>query len=149
MNRAILTICFLLSAPLAARPCTITIRSHASVFREAKAIFIGTAAEIGLNNSDDAELRHLAPYKIRFRVEKVWKGSGPEITVISDNGKICGGFQFREGERYLVYAHGEELLVENWSSRSRPLGLENEDTRRELRQLNSFCFRWKARLWRF
>jgi hypothetical protein len=115
-----------------------------------KAIFIGTVIEVSLNDSDDAELRRLAPYKVKLKVEKKWKGDGSEIRIISDNGEPpCGGFKFREGERYLVYAFGKEMLAESWGSRSRPLDLEDESRRKELNQLNSSWFRWKARLWRF
>ena len=80
--------------------CQPVIQRHTKYFRKAKAIFIGKVVDISLNNSQDAGMKREAPDKIKFAVEKSWKGSKSEITVIADN-KIypCSNFEFRVGEK--------------------------------------------------
>jgi hypothetical protein len=150
MKRLISAFCLLIIIVPAAYSCTCDIYSHSRDFRNAKAIFIGKVISVSLNESNDEEVRKIAPYKIKLKVEKSWKGSGSEITVISDNGgPACGGFQFYEGERYLVYAFEKEMYAWSARSRSRPISRDTEITRKELSQLNSSWFRFKSRFWRF
>jgi hypothetical protein len=130
--------------------CSCEIHSHARDFRAARAVFIGRVLEVSLNDSGDAEVRRFAPYKIKLAVEKSWMGNRSQITVISNNGGPgCGGFEFRQGERYLVYAFGKELQAWTSCTRTRPIDRMREDSQKELAQLGSFWFRWKARVWRF
>lgn len=72
--------------------------------RKAKAVFIGEVVEIkgGVNNE---------PYLVKFEVERHWKGvKGPSTTVLSPGG-LCG-ISFGVGQRWLVYAYGDELWTD-------------------------------------
>jgi hypothetical protein len=104
---------------------------------------------VGPNNNGDEEFRRFAPFKITFAVDKSWKGSHGQISIVSNNGEGgCGGFKFQIGDRYLIYAFGRELEAETACARSRPLSRTDEDREKELSELGSFWFRLKARLWR-
>lgn len=61
------------------------------------AIFVGEVIEIK-NSQPDAI--------ITFKVERIWKGDKTEkLLIFTDNrGKACG-YNFKKGERYLVYAY--------------------------------------------
>jgi hypothetical protein len=92
-------------------------------FRAARAVFVGEVVEIVAPRTDNPK----APladqlYRIRFKVERAWKGvKSAEIIVVSDQGR-AGCFSwgpFLEGEKYLVYgerrvrsgAHSRNLAV--------------------------------------
>ncbi len=131
--------------------CQPVFQSHTKYFRKAKAVFAGTVVSINLNDSQDSEARKYNPYKIKFLVEKSWKGNKSEITVVSDNGSgPCDQLQFRVGEKYLVYAFGKSLTVTTYvGNRNRPLEKVNYNTTKELAELNNFWFRLKANFWWF
>ncbi len=132
--------------------CEPVFQRHTKYFRQAKAVFVGTPVEIGSNNiSQDSEERKYYSDKIKFQVDKSWKGNKSEIIVISDNGSPpCGNVRFEIGKKYLVYAFGKNLAVSTYvGNRSRPLDLERDWTKKEFDELNSFWFRLKASLWIF
>ena len=77
-------------------------------FREARAVFIGEVVDITQPHTD----RATAPladrlFRIRFKVERSWKGAAAhEIVISSDQGR-AGCFSwgpFIKGRKYLVYA---------------------------------------------
>lgn len=129
-------------------PCSPDVKSHRHDYREAKAIFVGRVASIAAAPGVAEELGEGVDAKITFSVERRWKGANnPTISVLASYGPVaCRGFEFHEGERYLVYAFGDKLFVGTMFSRSRPIGREDEEARREMRQLNSFWFRLTSRL---
>jgi hypothetical protein len=133
--------------------CQPVIQKHSKYFRRADAVFVGTPTDISSNDiSRDSDEREYYPYKIKFRVEKSWKGNSSEITVVSDNGKgPCGQVTFKIGEKYLVYAFGKNLRVTTYvGNRSRPLnGVSNDVWKKELAELDNFWFRLKSGLWFF
>jgi hypothetical protein len=134
---------------LACQPVPI---SHYKYFRKAKAVFIGKVLDIKPNDGPDAEARRYFPYKIKFSVEKSWKGKATEITVISDaNTSMCTAGEFKQGEKYLVYAFGKNLEVTTYiGNRTRLLGKAlDEIERKEFEDLDSFWFRLKSTLWLF
>lgn len=153
--KPILILCLFVFGANSILACQPVIQRHTKYFRKAKAVFIGKVVDISLNNSSDTGVRREAPDKIKFAVEKSWKDSKSEITVIADNNMYpCNNLEFRVGERYLVYAFGwrKTLFVPTHiGNRSRPLKLELEDdiTKKEFKELNSFWFRFKSRLWFF
>ena len=65
--------------------------------------------------------------KVKFSVERFWKGSLEENIIISTGslGANCG-YPFEKGERYLVYASSENLLGTNSCSRTRPITYADE-----------------------
>lgn len=144
----ILTVGFIAWNAPAAYSCSCDIYLHRKDFREAKAIFIGRVVSISSNEIGDAESRRQLPYAVKLFVEKMWKGrKSSEIAILSNNGTGgCGGFQFREGERFLVYAFGKELIAYSACERSRPMSRESEETAKDMKPLNSFWFRSRARL---
>lgn len=77
-------------------------------FRQARAVFLGEVVEITQPRTDTAT----APFadrlfRIRFKVERSWKGAtSREIVLLSDQGR-AGCFSwgsFIKGRKYLVYA---------------------------------------------
>jgi hypothetical protein len=77
-------------------------------FREARAVFLGEVMEIIQPHTD----RPTAPladrlFRIKFKVERSWKGAATqEIVILSDQGR-AGCFSwgpFLKGKKYLVYA---------------------------------------------
>jgi hypothetical protein len=70
----------------------VNVPSVAESFQDADAIFFGQAVDV--NYSGD---------KVKFRVERSWKGVGAsEVTVLTSNSSC--GFPFYKGESYVVYA---------------------------------------------
>ncbi len=137
----------ILSAP-AAYSCDCTVPKLRRDYREATAIFVGKVVEVRFNQSSDDKTRRLHPMAVKLKVEKSWKGvRSPEITVITNEAiTVCGGFEFREGERYIIYAYEKDLVTFNSCSRSRPLNYEDEFDAKEIKRLNSFWFRLMAQL---
>jgi hypothetical protein len=67
------------------------------------------------------------------------------VNTIESN-RICGGFNFVEGEKYLVYAYGKELRVETCSCCPPTNSIKSQSASDEIKRLNSFWFRLMARL---
>lgn len=128
--------------------CQPVFQRHTKYFRKAKAVFIGKVIEVGRNNNKDAD--RLTTNRIKFDVEKSWKGSKSQITVVADNDLYpCNNVEFRVGERYLIYAFNweKELYVPTYiGNRSRILARENDQNKKELEELNDFWFRFKSHL---
>lgn len=106
-------------------------KSRLNVFERTAAIFIGEVIELEQN-------------KVKFKVEKIWKGdSVDEITMSIQQGKHNGksvstscDYRFEMGERYLVYAIyiNDEL---NTGACSRTTSLKQvERAEEEIRGLN-------------
>ncbi|MCA1576729.1 MAG: hypothetical protein LC794_05120 [Acidobacteria bacterium] len=96
---------------------------------QTQAVFIATANRVVIT-SNNTELA-FGPYvssTVYFTVEEAFKGV--EGTGIVLNLDYCG-YRFKEGERYLVYAHrnsnNNELDVRAGNTRTRPLSEAAED----------------------
>ena len=151
--KLILILCLFVFCANKVPACQPVFQRHTKYFRKARAVFIGKVVDISLNDNQDAGVRSEVPNKIKFAVEKSWKGNKSEITVVADNDIYpCNQFEFQVGETYLVYAFGwgKEVLVPTYiGNRSRPLKREDDITKKEFVQLNDFWFRFKSRLWFF
>ena len=88
--------------------CSCIIPEVPRAYDAAHAVFVGRVSDIIAPSSNDPK----APlaerlYKIKFKVEKSWKGvSSEEAVILSDQGR-AGCFSwgpFLAGERYVVYA---------------------------------------------
>ena len=127
-------------------PCSCEAPNQRKAFRKAKAIFIGQVLEIkeSKNQKVADSLGLVKVYDIKFKVHKSWKGvKNSEITVVSDNGVlVCYGFDFRLGEKYLVYANEDDLVVISHCERTVPLAAASED----IPKLNNFFYRLVSRL---
>lgn len=68
-------------------------------------------------------------YKVSFDVEKIWKGVSRKTVVISTGlgGGDCG-FEFTEGEIYIVYAYGNDVEFLSTGICSRTHLLTSADT---------------------
>ena len=123
---------------------------HAPSIKKPMLFFVGQVIEIGkgvkTNNGNDI-------YPVKFKVEKTWKGvKSSEITIltgdvnVAEEVRACGGFNFVEGEKYLVYANGKQLEVNTCSCCPPTNPIKSESASDEIRRLNSFWFRLLARL---
>lgn len=89
--------------------------------KESTAVFSGMVINI------DRDLTGYE-YKVRFDVEKIWKGISDKTVVVSTGmgGGDCG-YEFKEGERYFVYAYGENSLGVGICSRTKLLSAAGDD----------------------
>lgn len=130
--------------------CQPIIQRHTKYFRQSKSVFVGKVVNVTLNDNNADQI---FAYKIKFAIEKSWKGNKSEIEVFSDNGSPpCGQVKFRIGESYLVYVFksDKDLYVSTYvGNRNRPLSYENDRNKKEFAELNSFWFRLKSSLWIF
>lgn len=134
-----------------AYPCSITCSSLRNSFRKAKVIFVGEVVEIGERTNVSSET---SLFRVKFRIEKSWKGvKGTEIVVltdqvgIADDSRLCPGFNFLEGEKYLVFIYGNDLrtFTGPCGGSSKPLTAVSN----EIKKLNSWWFRFNARVFPF
>ena len=126
---------------------------NSTAFRKAKAVFIGqVTGDKAHGRRPDSWGDDQVPFidVVTFKVEKGWKGaSSSEVTVWLDFLFFnCSGLRFREGEKYLVYAdkHKGSLVVYWCAHAALTTSLSSEDARKQIRQLDSFWFRLRARL---
>ena len=96
---------------------------------QADAIFIGVANRVEhIPNNTDLLLGPYMRMTVHFTIEETFKGVGGTGLVLDLD--YCG-HRFKEGERYLVYAHrkhnSQELDVRAGSTRTRPLSEAAED----------------------
>lgn len=142
-----------ISAP-AAHGCTCDALPKASTaFRKARAVFMGQV--IGKTQSKlpanwDSDTMPMVSDVVTFRIEKQWKGiRQSEVEAWIDLRFLnCSSMQFRQGERYLIYADSYKgSLVVYWCDRAALTeSLSSEWAQKRVRQLNSFWFRMRARL---
>jgi hypothetical protein len=103
-----LTVFFQLLITSTAYACSCVKPEVQKAFREARVVFVGEVTEIIQPHTD----RLTAPladrlFRIRFKIERSWKGaSTQEVVILSDQGR-AGCFSwgpFVKGRKYLVYA---------------------------------------------
>ena len=126
-----------------ARACTCARVSPEEGLRESEAVFSGEVVDIDADADEDfvpgPPPLHLDP--VTFEIEESWKGisEGQQQVVVRGDGPGAScGIQFREGERYLVYAYrggeGEDgPLGTGVCEGTKPLAVAEDD----LRVLNS------------
>jgi hypothetical protein len=122
--------------------------SQREAYRKSHAIFIGQFVEYGETpkNKD-------APFPIKFKVEKMWKGKRQAEIVIHtyDLARSVCSEGFIPGKKYLVYAYGDKLLANLTCSPSHLFITDSgyadyKIQEKEIRNLNSFWFRFFARI---
>lgn len=139
-----IVILLLLSAT-AINACECNIEPHSKTFRKAKAIFVGKLIEIGTEEIKKEGYSLL--YKLTFDVEKKWKGKkSKQITVFTNGTNMCSAFKFREGEKYLSYVHKDSYVTSECASSKE---FSSDPTQDRIKDLDSFWFRLKSRLWIF
>lgn len=146
-------LCSLLFYGVPALGCTCNIYSHRRDFRQMKAVFLGTVLSLGPNTSLDREFISNLPFRVEFKIEKVWKGRMTSTVVAyTENGLLgCSGTHYRVGARYLVYAYYYQgrLDASTGCMRTRPVTTDAEKADKELKQLDSWWFRFRASVWPF
>ena len=85
---------------------------------KSRAVFVGEVVEITDGEGGD-------PYLIKFRVGSYWKGAKDQFVTISSPGGLCG-ISFKVGQRWLVYAYGQDLWTDA-CHRTKPLASAGED----------------------
>jgi hypothetical protein len=70
-------------------------------FRDAKTVFFGEFVEA--TETNDRCLR-----VVKFKIERYWKGKPTEYVTLETPTTLCCGYNFRVGEKYLVYAYREK-----------------------------------------
>jgi hypothetical protein len=98
-------------------------------FWQSQAVFVGVATRVvRISNETLLMTGQYARSTVHFSVEEAFKGV--EGTVVVFDLDYCGYF-FKEGERYLVYAHynsyAKKLDVRAGNTRTRPLSEAGED----------------------
>ncbi|MEZ4385023.1 MAG: hypothetical protein R3A79_27080 [Nannocystaceae bacterium] len=98
-----------------------------AAFEQAAAVFIGTAAVVVDDASDD---NSMAFRRYEFEVKGSWKGDPPRrVAITTAASSAACGRSFEMGEAYLIYAapgrDGE--LVDHLCSRTRPRASADED----------------------
>ncbi|HYE16045.1 MAG TPA: hypothetical protein VD968_16515 [Pyrinomonadaceae bacterium] len=138
------TLAIMFACATTALACSCEDPSTRKKFRAADAVFLGRVVEVAPND-DRRFAEH--PYRVRFAVEKSWKGGvGREASVVShfDRPGSCGDLKFTPGESYLIYAEREKgvlvIYIDCGPNR------RAADAAAEIRKLNGFVFRLAARL---
>jgi hypothetical protein len=134
--------------------CTCDFRSHRTDFRNATAVFIGTVTEIAdlTPPQDIRDMRPQLAHFLRVRVEKRYKGELTEQIWSYEIPYACGGFEFKVGDKYLLYVYKAEegsRYASTSCTRSRNMAAGGELLEDELRDLNRWTFRFWSRVWPF
>jgi hypothetical protein len=114
-----------------ANACTcIGPRTPCEAYGTAAAVFVGTAIRSGKAEplKDNSE-PHPEPVVVKFAVEQSYLGvDSTEVEVFTGFGGGDCGYQFKIGERYLVYAYRDRIrLVTGICTRTRPFAKATED----------------------
>jgi hypothetical protein len=148
MRRLLFSSVLLLLSATAAFACECPLGTYKEHFRQAKAVFFGEVTLVGKGQLFNPKLARGPLYAITFKVEKRWKGARhKKITVLTDScASMCCRVEFREGRRYLVYVYKDSFVPSDcsWSG-----DLDAPWVERQIKELDSFWFRQKARLWPF
>ena len=78
--------------------------SPAEALERADAVFAGEVASVKFSGASPYRLSSSALVTVEFRVTRVWKGPRwPTLTVETERSEISCGFEFKEGQNYIVY----------------------------------------------
>jgi hypothetical protein len=148
MWRFLVSLMLIGSIANAAHACECPHGTHKENFRWAKSIFVGQAIAVGTNKQIHSRISDRPLYSVTFKVEKRLKGKKADsITVLTDScSSMCCMVSFEEGKKYLVYVYKNGFVPSDcaWSAE-----LKSDRAERNLKELNSFWFRVKPRLWPF
>ena len=135
MRRSLFAFGLVLLATSISYACECEAPTQPKAFRRAAAVFVGRVIEVRDSNVPIVEGADYS-VAVKFRVGRYWKGGGqPELTIHTEQGVLsCNQFKFQEGEEYLVYARGKQLIVFAGCSRSAPLS-DTDYIRDELKRL--------------
>jgi hypothetical protein len=132
-----ITITVLVAFPMSAAHPRCYVPTPTEALAGAKAVFVGKVISITDPTLPAEGISYrvfnlVRPVKVRFAVEHVYRGRKiREIEVGTQTGGLDWGYEFKVGERYLVYAQqagdSKRGLVVKGCSRSRPVNEAAED----------------------
>ncbi len=146
---------FLFLGITSALACQCDINSHRKDFRKAKNIFIGEVISVDFQSNltlpdEVKDFRAEIVESVKFNIEKSWKGKQKkEIKIWSLSfPSSCGGFRFIKGTKYLVYVFKKDksLYAVTSCNRTRLAETDNQYKLKEIEELNSFWFRFWAKI---
>jgi hypothetical protein len=124
------------------------ILSHRKEFNRSKAVFIGEVVRIetptltsGLVEELPEDLRSQAGDRITLKVIKKYKGTSTTQLIWTDaTHLLCNKWQFKVGEKYLIYARKFRniLIGAEFCRRTRPLETTDPEKNKELKELDAF-----------
>ena len=78
--------------------------SPAEALERADAVFAGEVTSVKFSGASPYRLSSSALVTVEFRVTRVWKGPRwPTLTVETERSEISCGYEFKEGQNYIVY----------------------------------------------
>ncbi len=78
--------------------------SPAEALERADSVFAGEVTSVKFSGTSPYRLSSSALVTVEFRVTRVWKGPRwPTLTVETERSEISCGFEFKEGQNYIVY----------------------------------------------
>jgi hypothetical protein len=150
LQRALFLLTFSLIFCVSGYCCECFQRSTVKDFHRAKTVFIGSVEQVTPAPYQGLLSRPDLRYSITLRTERVWKGKKVNhVSVLTRNLASCDGFAFAEGERYLVFAFGDRLVVYTPCSHSASLSAPKDCTKKDMKYVRNFWFRLWARIYPF
>jgi hypothetical protein len=119
---------FALSAASASACSCAGVQTPCHAFGEASAVFVGTVIENKFVRTKDGDFEH-EMRSVRLSIDTPFRGvEGAEVEVTTGMGGGDCGFNFRQSQQYLVYAHAYEgKLSTSICSRTRLVANAQED----------------------
>ena len=149
MSRIIIALILIALGAVGVSACECPGEPHGKKFREAKAIFVGRLLVIGAEEIRKEDSMPL--HSLTFDVEKGWKGvkEGGRVIVFTGSTNLCSAFEFREGGRYLLYVRRVSEVLYVTSGCASSMEADTDVAQESMKDLSSFWFRLKSRVWRF
>ena len=150
MKRIFVIIIFLFLSVAVSLGCECYSEPHGKVFRKTTAIFVGKLISIG---DERIQKEGYSPLRtLTFEIEKSWKGmNGNRIIIFTNYSNMCSAFEFQSGSKYLLYAYKlksyNNFYVTSECASSKELLSDSAQER--VKDLDSFWFRLKSRIWIF
>ena len=148
VSQIALPVLLVISCVSTALSCSCADPSQAEKFRKAEVVFLGQITAVSEHRPTSKDDHFIN--SVSFKVEKQWKGSKKSaISVLLgiDMPEMCGDMSLIIGQRYLMYAYHEKDELISYADCGPNIQAENAKS--DIKNLNSFWFRLRSRLWRF
>jgi hypothetical protein len=146
----LLAVLFLsIAAGESALACECNFVSEREKFKHAKRVFIGEVQAIDNNAMIEDPEYYRYNVIVTFKIIKAWKGKKSGIVRARFSPELSLGCDGRTpvlSSKYLVYALGKYLIIDTGCSHTRLLDMQEERMQAQIRKLNSFWFRFRARV---
>ena len=148
VSQIALSVLLVVSLVSTALSCSCADPGQAEKFRKAEVVFLGQITAVSEHRptaKDDYFIN-----SVNFTVEKQWKGSKESALSVLlgiDTPEMCGDMSLIVGQRYLMYAYHEKDELISYADCGP--NILAEDAKSDIKNLNSFWFRLRSRVWRF